>query len=90
MIAGEYSRDNANTPPNWVEIVHGCTVIKFIRQGGGVHASSRYTLKEGCGKTNTYLPPAEFEECRRMARSILHPFHRQIRARPHWMDDLDD
>ncbi|OGM95075.1 hypothetical protein A2524_03235 [Candidatus Wolfebacteria bacterium RIFOXYD12_FULL_48_21] len=90
MIAGEYARDTKNTPPNWVEIVHGCTVIKFIRQGKEVHASSRYSLKECRGRTSTYLPPAEFEECRRMACSILHPYCRQIRARPHWMDEIDD
>lgn len=89
MVAGEYRRDTKNVPPRWVEIVHGCTVIKFIHQGkGGVRASSRYSLKEG--RANTYLQPKEFRECLLLAQAILNPYRRKIRARPHWMDERDD
>ena len=87
--AKEYARDTAHDPPEWVQIAHGCTVLNFIRHNGGVRISSRFSLKEG-RKPSTYLLQKEYEDCRCMAQSILHPHRRRRLPPPHWMDRRED
>ena len=82
----EYGRDQEHNPPEWVEIIVRQDVIyKFIKYGKGVRWSSRRSL----AATSTYLEQSEFDACRRLAQSILHPYHPALHPPQHWMDDWD-
>lgn len=85
----EYGRDRENRRPRWVEIRTQSTVLKFIKHGKGVRASSRRSLSGSRRHRGAYVPDSAFMACCRLAQAILHP-RPQFVPRPHWMDDRDD